>query len=57
MSLTLVAARMGAILGNLAFGYLVDTNCAVPILLVAGLLISGGLVSLLLPNTTKTPLA
>ena len=37
MSITLVAARLGAILGNLAFGYLVDTNCAVPILLVAAL--------------------
>ena len=57
MSVTLVAARMGAILGNLAFGYLVDTSCAIPILSVAALLISGGLAGLLLPNTTQTPLA
>lgn len=39
MAITLAAARMGAILGNLAFGGLVDVACAVPILLVAALLI------------------
>ena len=57
MAITLVAARLGAILGNVVFGYLVETNCAIPILSVAALLISGGLVGLLLPNTTKTPLS
>ncbi|CAL1528129.1 unnamed protein product [Lymnaea stagnalis] len=44
--------RVGAILGNIIFGELVDTYCAVPMLLVAGLLACGGLASLLLPNTT-----
>ena len=39
MAITLAAARLGAILGNLAFGGLVDVACAVPILLVAALLI------------------
>ena len=39
MAITLAAARLGAILGNLVFGYLVETYCAVPILTVAGLLI------------------
>ena len=38
MAITLIAARLGAVLGNVAFGYLVDVACAVPILLVAGFL-------------------
>ncbi|XP_059149760.1 synaptic vesicle glycoprotein 2C-like isoform X2 [Physella acuta] len=44
--------RVGAILGNIIFGVLVDTHCAVPMLLVAGLLAFGGLASIALPNTT-----
>jgi len=56
MAVTLVAARIGSILGNLLFGYLVETHCAIPILLVAGLLIGGGLLGLTLPNTTRKPL-
>jgi VNT family MFS transporter (synaptic vesicle glycoprotein 2) len=74
MAITLAAARLGAILGNIIFGVFVDVICAVPILLVAALLIGndlnyilkdlknylsfsgGGLLSLLLPNTTKEPL-
>lgn len=38
MAVTLVAARLGAIVGNLVFGYLVESHCATPILMVAGLL-------------------
>lgn len=57
MAITLAVARMGAILGNVVFGYLIEINCAIPILMVAFLLLSGGLVSLRLPNTTNTPLA
>eukprot|EP00092_Neocalanus_flemingeri_P039522 GFUD01043036.1.p1 GENE.GFUD01043036.1~~GFUD01043036.1.p1 ORF type:complete len:573 (+),score=163.98 GFUD01043036.1:56-1774(+) len=56
MAITLVAARLGAILGNLVFGYLVETHCAVPIITVAVLLIGGGLLGVILPNTTKKPL-
>jgi len=56
MAITLVAARMGAILGQLVFGYLVEVNCAIPIVSVAVLLAAGGLLSFLLPNTTKKPL-
>jgi len=56
MAITLVAARLGAILGNLVFGYLVDVNCAVPIVSVAVLLAAGGLLGILLPNTTRKPL-
>ena len=47
----------GAILGNVLFGYLVDTNCAIPILSVAVLLISGGGVGIFLPNTTRVALS
>jgi len=56
MAITLLAARLGAILGNVIFGYFVDTMCAVPIMAVAALLITGGLCGLLLPNTTMKPL-
>ena len=56
MAVTLITARLGAILGNVVFGYLVEVNCAVPILSVATLLALGGLAGLLLPNTTKIPL-
>ncbi len=52
MAVTLISARLGAILGNVAFGYLVEANCVVPILSVAALLVAGGLAGLLLPNTT-----
>ncbi|KAK4008982.1 synaptic vesicle glycoprotein 2C isoform X1 [Daphnia magna] len=56
MSITLAAARLGAILGNIIFGVFVDVACAIPILLVATLLMFGGLLGLWLPNTTKEPL-
>lgn len=48
--------RVAAITGNLAFGKLVDSNCAVPVLLVSLLLLTGGLVALLLPQTRQTEL-
>ncbi|KAK2917558.1 synaptic vesicle glycoprotein 2C [Channa argus] len=48
--------RVAAIMGNLVFGKLVDNNCAVPILLVSTLLLTGGLVALLLPQTRQTEL-
>jgi len=56
MAITLLSARLGAIFGNLVFGYLVESHCAIPILLVAGLLIGGGMMGIALPNTTKKPL-
>ncbi|KAG8012306.1 Synaptic vesicle glycoprotein 2B [Nibea albiflora] len=49
-------ARVAAIMGNVVFGKLVDTNCAVPVLLVSALLLTGGLVALLLPQTRQTEL-
>ena len=39
MGVTLAAARLGAILGNLVFALFLEVQCAVPILLVAALLI------------------
>ncbi|XP_039988936.1 synaptic vesicle glycoprotein 2B [Xiphias gladius] len=48
--------RVAAITGNVVFGKLVDTNCAVPVLLVSALLMTGGLVALLLPQTRQTEL-
>ncbi|KAL4622781.1 synaptic vesicle glycoprotein 2C-like [Arapaima gigas] len=48
--------RVAAIMGNVAFGQLVDTNCAVPVLLVAALLVSGGLAALRLPQTKQAEL-
>ncbi|XP_046552199.1 synaptic vesicle glycoprotein 2B-like [Haliotis rubra] len=45
-------ARIGAILGNVVFGELVDIHCAVPMIMVAVLLCLGGLTSIKLPNTT-----
>ncbi|CAB1421842.1 unnamed protein product [Pleuronectes platessa] len=50
------AARVAAIMGNMVFGMFVDTNCAVPVLLVSALLLTGGLVALLLPQTKQTEL-
>ncbi|XP_068458448.1 synaptic vesicle glycoprotein 2C [Clinocottus analis] len=48
--------RVAAITGNVAFGRLVDTNCAVPVLLVSALLLTGGLVALVLPQSRQTEL-
>ncbi|XP_029951656.1 synaptic vesicle glycoprotein 2B-like [Salarias fasciatus] len=48
--------RVAAITGNMVFGRLVDTDCAVPVLLVSALLLTGGLVALLLPQTRQTEL-
>jgi VNT family MFS transporter (synaptic vesicle glycoprotein 2) len=56
MAVTLVSARLGAIIGNIVFGYFVNTYCSLPILSVAVLLIGGGLLGLFLPNTTLQPL-
>lgn len=48
--------RVAAIMGNVVFGKLVDSSCTVPILLVSALLLAGGLVALLLPQTRQTEL-
>ena len=53
MGFNSVIVRLGAIIGNLIFGTLIDTNCAIPILSVATLLVLGGIAVVLLPNTLK----
>ncbi|XP_069941047.1 synaptic vesicle glycoprotein 2B-like isoform X3 [Cherax quadricarinatus] len=56
LAVTLLAARIGAIAGNVLFGYFVDVHCAVPMFMVAFLLIAGGSLGFLLPNTTRASL-
>ncbi|XP_050293572.1 synaptic vesicle glycoprotein 2B-like isoform X2 [Anthonomus grandis grandis] len=50
-ALSLTFGRGGALIGNLLFGFLIDLNCVVPIVLFAGMLFGSGLLCLLLPNT------
>jgi len=57
MAVSLAVARLGAITGNVVFGSLIETSCAIPILMVAALLLSGGLLSIKLPNTSNAALA
>nr|CAD7268898.1 unnamed protein product [Timema shepardi] len=55
-ALSLTFGRAGALIGSLVFGYLIDLNCLVPILLFAALLLGSGGLCLLLPNTGKEQL-
>ncbi|CAD5122148.1 DgyrCDS10596 [Dimorphilus gyrociliatus] len=48
--------RLATIAANLSFGLLVDIHCAIPLILVSGLLVFGGLSSLLLPETRNVDL-
>ncbi|XP_076863063.1 synaptic vesicle glycoprotein 2B [Brachyhypopomus gauderio] len=48
--------RVAAIMGNVVFGQLMDSNCALPIVVVAALLLVGGLAALRLPCTKQTEL-
>ncbi|XP_043286886.1 synaptic vesicle glycoprotein 2C-like isoform X2 [Venturia canescens] len=45
--------RVGAIASNLAFGMLLDISCEVPIFLVGGIVLLGGLLALLLPPAKR----
>ena len=45
--------RVAAILASVAFGALITTHCAIPILLIAAILLVGGLMVYFLPNTTN----
>lgn len=46
----LVAGRIGAILGNLTFGKLITVSPFIPIVIVAGVLMAGGVSGLVLPT-------
>ncbi|XP_044727137.1 synaptic vesicle glycoprotein 2B-like isoform X2 [Chrysoperla carnea] len=50
-ALSLTWGRGGALLGNLLFGYLIDLNCVIPIVLFSFLLFVSGLLCFTLPNT------
>lgn len=39
-ALSLTFGRGGALLGNLLFGYLIDLNCTIPIVLFSAMLLS-----------------
>lgn len=56
MAISMVAARLGGIIGNIVIAALLDLYCPLPTYIVAVLLIGGGLLCLLLPNTTREPL-
>nr|XP_023022235.1 synaptic vesicle glycoprotein 2B-like [Leptinotarsa decemlineata] len=52
-ALSLTFGRGGALLGNLLFGFLIDLNCVVPIVIFSCMLLGSGLLCLMLPNTGK----
>ncbi|KAJ8930446.1 hypothetical protein NQ314_016773 [Rhamnusium bicolor] len=57
IAISMVAARLGGVIGNIVIATLLDTYCPAPTFIVAGLLIGGGLLCLFLPNTTREPLS
>ena len=52
----LLMGRIGAIFGTNIFGALVRVNPSIPILIVAGVLLVGGVAALPLPKTTRKTL-
>jgi len=46
--------KVAGITGNIVMGALLSVDCTVPILLTAGLLAVGGILTYKLPNTTNT---
>ncbi|KAG5891551.1 hypothetical protein JTB14_028569 [Gonioctena quinquepunctata] len=57
IAVSMVAARLGGIIGNIVIAQLLDVYCPAPTFIVTALLIGGGLLSLFLPNTTLKPLS
>ncbi|XP_014285143.1 synaptic vesicle glycoprotein 2B isoform X1 [Halyomorpha halys] len=57
VAISMVAARLGGIVGNIVIATLLDMYCPAPTFIVAALLIGGGLLCLFLPNTTRVPLS
>lgn len=56
VAVSMVAARMGGIIGNIVIATLLDQYCPAPTFIVAILLAGGGLLCLFLPNTTRKEL-
>lgn len=57
VAVSMVAARLGGIIGNIVIATLLDLYCPAPTFIVAALLIGGGMLCLFLPNTTREPLS
>ncbi|XP_045535222.1 synaptic vesicle glycoprotein 2C [Papilio machaon] len=53
MAVTVMSGRVGAIVGNVVFGALVDQHCIVPIYMFGSLLISSGMLCIILPKSTR----
>lgn len=53
MAVTVMCGRVGAIVGNVVFGALVDEHCIVPIYMFGTLLITSGLLCIILPKSTR----
>ncbi|XP_013137620.1 PREDICTED: synaptic vesicle glycoprotein 2B-like [Papilio polytes] len=53
MAVTVMSGRVGAIVGNVVFGALVDQHCVVPIYMFGSLLISSGMLCIILPKSTR----
>ncbi|XP_049870505.1 synaptic vesicle glycoprotein 2B-like isoform X2 [Pectinophora gossypiella] len=53
MAVTVMCGRIGAIVGNVVFGALVDEHCVVPIYMFGTFLISSGLLCIILPKSTR----
>ncbi|KAJ8724672.1 hypothetical protein PYW08_016146 [Mythimna loreyi] len=53
MAVTVMCGRIGAIVGNVVFGALVDQYCVVPIYMFGTLLITSGLLCIILPKSTR----
>uniref|UniRef100_A0A336JZZ8 CSON007365 protein n=1 Tax=Culicoides sonorensis TaxID=179676 RepID=A0A336JZZ8_CULSO len=56
IAISMIFARLGGIIGNLVIAQLLDHFCPAPTIIIAFLIFSGGMISLLLPNTTRKPL-
>lgn len=56
IAISMVAARLGGIIGNIVIATLLDTYCPAPTFIIAVLLAAGGLMCLFLPNTNRKAL-
>ncbi|XP_055325479.1 synaptic vesicle glycoprotein 2B-like [Sitodiplosis mosellana] len=57
VAISMISARLGGIIGNIVIAQLLDLYCPAPTFIVAVLLAGGGLMCLMLPNTTRTALS
>lgn len=55
-ALSLTAGRGGGLIGNLSFGYLIDINCVIPIVVFAGFLFIAAILCFFLPKTGQEAL-